>query len=105
MSGNDRGRPGKGGPETPAAVVDTIVTEVLGRIGTAGLRWAVEFDALVIVAPDYIVTPEGVELGPFMTEWTETLGAADVNGERFTVYYLSDDVAEWALESLTGRRQ
>jgi hypothetical protein len=73
---------------------------VLNAIGPAALTWAVEKRATIILAPDWIVVPEGVELAATLIEWVEKVGTATRHSHRFTVYYLSDDIAGWAEQRL-----
>ena len=73
--------------------------EVLARIGSSSLTWAVERDAVVVLAPDYVVAPEG-QLPINLLEWVDRIGGVVHHGTRLNVFYLHDDIAGWALSRL-----
>jgi hypothetical protein len=76
---------------------------VLNAIGPAALTWAVDKRATIILSPDWIVVPEGVELGATLVEWVERVGTSTHHGHRFDVYYISDDLAGWAEQRLRAQ--
>lgn len=73
---------------------------VAGMVGSKALTYAVERQALVILAPDYLLIPEPTELPARLIEWTEHIGTLVHHGVHVRVYYVSDDFTEFALSMI-----
>jgi len=73
---------------------------VAGLVGSNALTYAVEHLAMVILAPDYMLCPEPVDLPPRLIEWTESIGTLVHHGVPIHVYYVSDDFTEFALSMI-----
>lgn len=76
---------------------------VVGVVGSKVLTHAVENATTIVVAPDYVLVPEPVEVPALLIEWTERIGTIVHHGVAVHVYYVGEEFTDFVVAQF--RRQ
>jgi hypothetical protein len=61
------------------------------------IRHALDLEAVLFLAPHFVIVHDKAPAPPWLLEFTDTVGHVDIDGQRVTVLYITDDPEAWAL--------